>query len=596
MTELATLAGLAISPVRTERFTLVRHVDEAALDPAIVDRFERPSAAAPHLVAVYVDPHELSFSTFENIVPVDRLLPPLELALHDPTQLADGVLRLRLAGSTAALAQLDALGVYVAPLNAASRGGRRMIVHSAQLAGALTDAVRAALPAELLAGFVHVNPVFRCNRFEPGDAPFRLHLDTPYYDRARNHISRHTLLIYMTGGSGTPALQIGELAVEHIEPWTCLVLDQRLAHEGQPFVDGAKVFLRTELIYEDAALAHDPAIGALFAKATYLTGEAVRHPELAHRADEAYDRAAAAHWHGIVASWEREPILHKQFRGVHFFANGYDYWFPRHAHSLEECAALALLDVLNASVGGAAFRAQCTSEPIERPVDREALERELAAYDVARTEPVFAAVDKASLFPAPEPDACCCHLHSRERFDATRSLDILEFFERAQVYCRRRIDPAPILIFGDEVMLDPSRFVIERDRIHVLSQSRLAPVHFAACRWDHEPTRYVDVDYAIGALQPLVPPILFERTPHAHHLMLDFFRNTWTVGHRSYGVPIPYIRTEPVGEGLLPWVRAAVQLMDVDELYPRPSYLPWWARGSMLFYELFAPPYQARSL
>jgi hypothetical protein len=42
----------------------------------------------------------------------------------------------------AQLSRLDALGLYVAPRNAASRGGRRFIFHAADLARALTRALR----------------------------------------------------------------------------------------------------------------------------------------------------------------------------------------------------------------------------------------------------------------------------------------------------------------------------------------------------------------------------------------------------------------------------------------------------------------------
>ena len=50
-----------------------------------------------------------------------------------------------------------------------------------------------------------MNPVFRCNRFEPGDANFHRHRDTPYYDAARRHVSRYTVLVYLTGGTGGAA-------------------------------------------------------------------------------------------------------------------------------------------------------------------------------------------------------------------------------------------------------------------------------------------------------------------------------------------------------------------------------------------------------
>ncbi|XVQ07452.1 hypothetical protein ACQP1W_33295 [Spirillospora sp. CA-255316] len=195
-----------------------------------------------------------------------------------------------------------------------------------------------------------MNPVFRCNRFEPGDTNFHRHRDTPYYDAARQQVSRYTVLLYLTGGSAEPALDLtGGAAIADIGPFTCVIFDQRYEHEGAPYRDGRKVFLRTELIFTDSEAAHDPEIGALFGKACYLTGESVFAPELARHADDYYDRVAAAHWDGLAPGAGREAFVHKRFRGVDFVANGYDFWFARsEALSLAECAAITLLDYFNA--------------------------------------------------------------------------------------------------------------------------------------------------------------------------------------------------------------------------------------------------------
>lgn len=298
----ATLDGLAISWHPTVRYKAVRFVDAERIDADVRELFTRPSEAAPHLAAVFVDPRELSFRTFENILPLDRLFADtgLEFELAKRVELAKDAysFSLRLpAPARARLESLDALNLYVPPLNAASRGGDRFIFHSALLAEALTAAVVEAMPQSLLDGFSHVNPVFRCNRFEPGDAHFHRHRDTPYYDAARGHISRYTVLIYLTGGSAAPALDlVTGAALTDIEPFTCVILDQRYEHEGAPYRDGRKVFLRTELVFTDPEVTHDPEIGALFAKACYWTGESVFAPELARHADACYNQVAAAHW------------------------------------------------------------------------------------------------------------------------------------------------------------------------------------------------------------------------------------------------------------------------------------------------------------
>jgi hypothetical protein len=142
------------------------------------------------------------------------------------------------------------------------------------------------------------------------------------------------------------------------------------------------------------------------------------------------------------------------------------------------------------------------------------------------------------------------------------------------------------------VFLDPSKFVIDGDKIHVLSAQRLAPVNFAAC-WNcrSEPPNYVDVAASYDVVHPLVPPILWRETADSLHLMFDFFRNTWAVDHRAYSVPVPRIRIvdpETVDEGSQPWLAAAER----SELrtFPALQYPPFWShytQGSALIRELF---------
>ena len=69
--------------------------------------------------------------------------------------------------------------------------------------------------------------------------------------------------------------------------------------------------------------------------------------ELARHADDYYNRVAAAHWSGPAPAADSEPFMHKQYRGVSFIANGYDFWFAKAGLSLVDCAAITLLDYFN---------------------------------------------------------------------------------------------------------------------------------------------------------------------------------------------------------------------------------------------------------
>jgi hypothetical protein len=564
----AVLDGLGIAWHPSARHKAVRFVDAERIDPAVRELFARPSAAAPHLAAVFVDPRELSFRTFENIVPLDRLFegPPLEIELAGRAKLAKDAFSfaLRLSAETRArLERLDGLGLYVPPLSAVSRGGERFIFHSARLAEALTEAVKQAMPRSLLGGFSHVNPVFRCNRFEPGDAKFHRHHDTPYFDAARQQISRYTVLLYLTGGEASPALDIkGRAALDEIEALTCVIFDQQYEHEGAPYRDGRKVFLRTELVFTEPDVRHDPAIAELFSKACYWTGESVFAPELARHADAYYNQVAAAHRSDALSLAERE--------------------------------AFTQLDYFNCKLGDSAFRALCRSEVIEA-TDAAWIPAFLEGRRGEPELPAVAAFDKAALFPAPEePDGRCCPFHCWESFDATRNAEIVELHAKAQSFAKAHIMPAPILMLGQDVVIDPDRFVIEGDRIHVLGREALAPVNFAAC-WNAggSPENYLDDAASVGVLQLLVPPILFAEAAGCYHLRFDFFRNSWMVSHQQATVPVPMIRDlegdpeELADDEQTPWMDAVDPAL-VPRRAGRKRPNVWWADDSKLISELYS--------
>lgn len=585
--------GLSFHFHPTARCKLVRFVDEERLALELRPLFARPVPALPHLCAVFVDPEELSYRTFENIIPLDRYFShgPLDVSLDDRKKLGRKGERytFRLNASDTAkqrLCSLDDLDLYVSPLNASSRGGERFIFHCARLSEVLTTALRSALPKSLVKNFSHVNPVFRANRFEPGDHKFHRHNDTPYYDAAREQVSRYTLIVYLTGGKGNPTLRIDDdVALDQIDAMTCVVFDQSFEHEGAAYEDGRKVFLRSELIFTDSKVVHDSKIAELFAKACYLTGESIFAPELSRYADDCYNRVARAHFAGL-SDEERNaptPFVHKEFQGVHFIASGYDFWFPKGHLTLQECAAIALLDSFNASIAGTAFHKLCTTEVLPpKAQETEWIPKLLAKWrETPMAEPALGTLDKSSLFPpSEESGSACCPFHGYARFDATRCGDIIDYFDRAQRFAQKRVFAAPIVLMGQEIFLDAAQFVVEPGRIHILSEQQLKPVNFAAC-WNFggDPSNYVDVAQTVVVLHPLVPPILFVETDDCFHLMFDFFRNAWMVKPRQYAVPIPRISDVDPGEaeenGETPWLDAA-RRVKVDRKKEGGDG-PWWS-------------------
>jgi hypothetical protein len=104
---------------------------------------------------------------------------------------------------------------------------------------------------------------------------FASHLDTPYYDSAWSQVSKYTLLIYLAGGHNEPALRMGDVELNEIEEITCVIFDQSYEHEGRPFIEGDKIFIRSELVFKDKQLDHNSQIASLFSEACCMTGQSV---------------------------------------------------------------------------------------------------------------------------------------------------------------------------------------------------------------------------------------------------------------------------------------------------------------------------------
>eukprot|EP01090_Pellita_catalonica_P016096 TRINITY_DN4529_c0_g1_i1.p1 TRINITY_DN4529_c0_g1~~TRINITY_DN4529_c0_g1_i1.p1 ORF type:complete len:464 (-),score=57.42 TRINITY_DN4529_c0_g1_i1:17-1408(-) len=432
----------------------------------------------------------------------------------------------KLDGDTDALWKIEGLDLYNLPLNPGSRGGKRFIAHSATLGKALTIAFKDYRIRNLIGDqFSHVNPIFRFNSFSPTDTGFNSHFDTPYYDSTRKHISRFTLLIYLTGGTADPVLDVAGMTLSKVE--------------------------RSELIYNIGKdqVEHDPGIGALFSTACYMTSESIFHPQLASYTHKCYDRVAQAHWKPGTGDGKETVFLHKLFRGIHFVANGYDFWFAK-GIDLKYCAVITLLDYFNCQINGIAFKKQCTSNPISKKTESGIdwippflQKAQLSSTDSLKFKKITAA-RKSSMMPTlPEMDGTmCCDTHSRGKFEPEMCDDTCEIFYQSCYDAKKSLLRAPILLLGDLIKIDVDRILVHGQKIYIneSSDTKLPPVNFASC-WNsgQSPHDYIDLDGGYDAPEFNIPPILFQQTDDTIHLIFDFFRNDWMVKVSPRMIPIP---------------------------------------------------------
>ncbi|KAL2816474.1 hypothetical protein BJX63DRAFT_387417 [Aspergillus granulosus] len=617
--ETTSIEGMEVSCSPSASHKVLKFIEnlDQRIDLRLVPGFAQ-IIESPSLFAVFVDPLELSYHNFENIVPLDRWIEAhaedIKFSLTTPEQPSPihGLVTCKLNGpSTSLLKELSSLELYTQPLNKDTRGGQRFIFNSTLLSRALTNAIRRSeilgkiTNSSSTSTFEFVNYVFRSNRFSPGDTRFTNHLDTPYYDSARSHVSKYTLLIYLSSGTGNPALRVGHVNLDRIEEWTCVIFDQKLHHEGQPFVSSDKIFLRTELIFKDESLIHNHRIAPLFSTACYLTGQTVFDKELSRFAHECFERANSLHWaleQGSSCSWEKPLYLHKAFRGTQFITNGYDYYFQSPASGatelkVEDCAILAVLDYLNCKVSKHPFRTLCEVKTIRRKLSStseiwslfdndiephfpETSIHHLSTQDITplirtHTNEPFTPRRMHSGTPDPaddpESDPPCCPFHCWQTFDAWKDPDMRKEYRRCWEYTRSQLFHSPLVVLGQDVYVNESHIMAQGDKIYILrdpdTTSNLPPLNFAACWVEYLPSVMITVDSDVQALELLVPPIVFHEYADGWHLVMDLFRNDWIVSiDENKAVSLPVITNEMPEEGDLMtfWERVGVD-SDVAE-------------------------------
>ncbi len=506
--------------------------------------------------AVWVDGGDLSYNNFENILPLDRALhlgnqmgaelPLAEFTLDSIVRPHKDleVVRCQLKGpGTKSLLELDTLGLYQVPANSSTRGGQRFIFSSAVLSRGLTKAIKESNLFKVLTRpqsiyhantFQSVNYVFRCNKFAPGDNKFETHLDTPYYDSVKKHVSKYTMLIYLSNGTGNPALSIEtgvsskgpKVAFSSFSTFDCVIFSHRYPHEGQPFIDNNKIFLRTELIFTDRHMTYEPTISKLFSSAVYFTLQSAFQPDYSRHAHELYERVNKAHWrlNDDTQSQQFEPIvLHKRWNGLHFATNGNDYWFPHvgaennsHQVTLEQrvqflklVAIIAVLDYFNCRYGEKvennavmkAFRKECSSEQISVPQDVESTSRWIMSYlwnqmsqetkhgdyfyltDAEQKEEYLKnalPLDRYKLAEGETANQCCPQCDTD--FMPWKCGNTMDAYEQDVERNLAYIKSAPVVFLNQRLQFDPESILIDEDKIHFHTFDGQIACNFAGMR------------------------------------------------------------------------------------------------------------------
>src|SRR6266699_3700777 len=214
-----------------------------------------------------------------------------------------------------------------------------------------------------------------------------------------------------------------------------------------------------------------------------MTGQSVLDDSLEEYANECYTRANALHW-----ALEREDphatvLLQKQFHGIKFATNGYDYWFLKDENlTIGDFGVAAVLDFFNAKVFGAPFHTLCQTRTLRNRVDGTQTEeifsflrtdKTLATeatgiaqgfrrFDPAAVESLV--VDVEDTDPIGEREENCCPFCSNQVPYRTHWRVVEEHNDRCRL-AREKLLGAPLLILGHEVVIHEDAILLVGDKL-----------------------------------------------------------------------------------------------------------------------------------
>jgi len=557
-----TINNLEVAPYPTSSHKMVRFIDEKAdgENPILEECFVRNELG---FLIGFVDPRDLSFHNFENIVNLDSLFKVEEdFSISNFKKHGDSELyTFNLADNNKTLLSLDKCGLYTTPVNKLSRGGERFIFASQVLGNSLTTAINKYIPNKGLINdkFRFVNYVFRYNKFKPSDRKFASHFDTPYHDPARKHYSKYTLILYLTPGTADPVLNVdhGKLRIDQVENngfMKGVIFDQKYEHEGKSFVDTDKIFMRSELVYEysEKELSFNSDVSKKFNIACYMTKQSVFNPELERYASECFNQVAQARLDLANAKLTEDILLSKKYHGIPFVTNGYDYWFQKRI-SLKAAAVMTLLDYFgckykdhNCSEYNEPQKLQFDS-PIEELKDikdvkdifaflqnksnsnhqhemKEERENQIAGSLQLKPQEVKAAVFNAFFKQLDREECDFC-----EGEHPTRG-EIKEFLEENHYEVEGEISDLKkdfsIFIFNKEIKIETEKIQINENTITF--NEKIPSVNFASCQYSIDDDGAVDQFaqrdlYVSGYAN--IPPIPYVAHDEGYHLKIELFNN-----------------------------------------------------------------------
>lgn len=409
-----------------------------------------------------------------------------------------------------------------------------------------------AQPHHILKRFKNINSIFRYNKFVPSDFKFVNHYDTPYYDNKSQHCSKYTLVIYLTGGTGNPALKIENIELNSMDALTGVIFDQKYEHEGQSYIDHDKIFIRTELIYYDNKLDYSEEVAKIFNIGCYMVKESLFNMELKQYMNDLFNMSAKIRHHLEAKSNIKPIFLYKTWESKNISyitnGNGNDYWFPSYIN-LRLMAIIIILDYFGGKYTiSDSYKA--TSQIIQDMIETDEnifqyLINKLDTIDKDSQSKIVKDVRLVQhLDESKISKRFCCTYHSLQQpdsdddsddndndFGITRCGDVVGCFNS---FGDRNNNSSKfsISIFNEKLLINTDDMKILPNKIIFNSTGTMNKINFAAC-WGYDddgPDKCFEKN-KVPAFN--LPSIYYNKCKNGYHCTIDMFNNNFIMSSQG---------------------------------------------------------------
>lgn len=505
------------------------------------------------LYMVFINPIDLSYHNFENIIDLNdytlkyttinkKITNYLKYPSHD-------VISFEIENN---LLQIDQLDLYSIPLNKNTRGGKRLIFKSNSLSNKLTNIIKTNIikKCKIFSNFKRVNSVFRYNKFHPGDKKFISHYDTPYYDAQSKLCSKYTLIIYLTEGTADPVLKIDQLHINNIRKNTCLIFNQSYEHEGYPFIENDKIFIRSELIFYDSDLKHDSDAAKIFNIGSYMTKESLFNKELKDYSNKCFNHAVKLRYKLAKITDIKLVLLHKVYNNINYVTNGHDFFFGVEIDP-KIASFIIFLDYFNGKILDSSYHSKIIKVIDDIDTNDESFANDIYLFLNKYAIPFdndFKCCDIQEIFRGKleYPDnnnEHCCPFHCNYNFNPEKCNGIIEAYNN--YYKKINIDFSAI-IMNQRLYINFADIVIEKNKIYFKNTGFSSRINFASCWTDG----FSEKDWIKIEKKSIeyfnLPYITYNKTNIGYHFSIDMFGNDF-IFSKTEIIEYPTIRDNYTG-------------------------------------------------